>query len=245
MNELFLVGGAVRDKIMGIQPKDMDYVFVLDDEQRAKCSTSEDGYNIMKKHLTDNGYKIFIEHPEYYTLKARFPNSHKEAGLTADFVVARKEIGYTPGTRSPILVLGSLRDDLIRRDFTINSLAEDEDGNVINLFDGVQHISDKILKTPISVDKSFSDDPLRILRAIRFSITKDMFISREMSLAINNFDYNDKMKVVSVERIQAELLKCFKHDTAKALIVLYQYPMLYCYIFDKTPLWLMPTLKLK
>lgn len=244
MNELFLVGGGVRDKIMGIQPKDMDYVFVLDDEQRAKCNTSQEGYGIMKKYLIDNGYDIFIEHPDYYTLKARFPKSHKEADLTADFVLARKEIGYTPGTRSPILVLGSLRDDLIRRDFTINSLAEDEDGNVIDLFRGIQHINDKVLKTPISVDKSFSDDPLRILRAIRFSITKGMSISNEMIYTINGFDYG-KMKVVSVERIQAELLKCFKHSTDKTLTMLYQYPTLCGYVFGETSLWLMPTLKIK
>jgi tRNA nucleotidyltransferase/poly(A) polymerase len=160
--------------------------------------------------------------------------------MVADFVMARKEVGYVEGTRRPILELGTLEDDLIRRDFTVNAMAEDEDGNLIDLFNGQMDLERMILITPLPPKVTFEDDPLRIIRAIRFSITKGFRLSY-LDYFIYNFDYEGKMGVVSIERIREELLKCFKHDTLKTLTILNQNPKLRDYIFKNNILWLKPT----
>ena len=75
--------------------------------------------------------KIFLKTKDCFTVRAMFPKGHKHEGLVADFVMSRKEVGVIPGTRKPILELGTLEDDLIRRDFTVNSLCKDENGNIL------------------------------------------------------------------------------------------------------------------
>jgi tRNA nucleotidyltransferase/poly(A) polymerase len=175
-----------------------------------------------------------------FTIRAKFPSDHKFAKLDADFVMARKEVGYVEGTRRPILELGTLEDDLVRRDFTVNAMAEDEDGNLIDLFNGQLDLQNMILITPQAPKITFEDDPLRIIRAIRFSITKG-FSLRYLDFFIYNFDYEGKMGVVSIERIREELLKCFKHDTLKTLEMLNTSPTLRDYVFKNNILWLKPT----
>ena len=123
----------------------------------------------------------------------------------------------------------------------IYAIAEDIDGTLIDPFNGIDAIKNKILSTPHSCQKSFDDDPLRILRAIRFSITKGFEIPMDMSTIIFWYNYNEKMSVVSTERIREELYKCLKHDTLLTLNILAQYPTLRDYIFTKTKLWLKPT----
>jgi hypothetical protein len=135
----------------------------------------------------------------------------------------------------------TLEDDLIRRDFTLNAMAEDIDGNLIDLFDGRWALENKLLITPLDTKVTFDDDPLRILRAIRFSIVKGFEIPDDMWHDIYHYDYESKMGVVSAERIREELLKCFKHDTLETLEKLRQFTHLKDYIFKKTNLWLKPT----
>ena len=89
--------------------------------------------------------------------------------------------------------------------------------------------------------QTFDDDPLRILRALRFSITKGFVLSSDIHSQIKNYDYDSKMGVVSTERIREELFKCFKYDTLKTLKMLHQYPDLTNYIFSGNTLWLKPT----
>jgi tRNA nucleotidyltransferase/poly(A) polymerase len=81
------------------------------------------------------------------------------------------------GTRKPILELGTLYDDLIRRDFTLNALARDMDGNIIDHFSGLEHLKKGLLVTPLNPMKTMMDDPLRILRALRFSVTRGFEVS--------------------------------------------------------------------
>jgi tRNA nucleotidyltransferase/poly(A) polymerase len=153
-----------------------------------------------------------------FTIRAKFPSDHKFAKLDADFVMARKEVGYVKGTRRPILELGTLEDDLIRRDFTINAMAEDEDGNIIDLFKGMFHLQKRVLVAPQDPNVMLMDDPLRALRALRFALTKDLAIEAKLQHAMKNPDLIFKMQeVVSQERIQAELNKMFKHDPIKTM----------------------------
>ena len=236
MPKIFKVGGCVRDRLLGVDTNDIDFTFVLDNLDR----TVEEGFDIMTKWLEHKEFEIFLSTPECFTIRAKFPKEHKYAGMVADFVMARKEVGYVEGTRRPILELGTLEDDLIRRDFTVNAMAEDEDGNLIDLFNGQMDLERMILITPLAPKVTFEDDPLRIIRAIRFSITKGFRLSY-LDYFIYNFDYEGKMGVVSIERIREELLKCFKHDTLKTLEILNQNPKLRDYIFKNNILWLKPT----
>jgi poly(A) polymerase len=237
MPKLFKVGGCVRDRLLGVKTKDIDFVFVLDNLDK----TVEEGFQEMKSWMENEGFTIFLSVPEMFTIRAKFPKGHKFEGLDADFVMARKEIGYEEGTRRPILELGTLEDDLVRRDFTVNAMAEDEDGNIIDLFNGMDHLKFKILITPLDTNITMSDDPLRLIRALRFSITKDFRISNDIWNELNNFDYDEKMGVVSIERIREELLKCFKHDTLKTLNKLNEFKYLRDYVFKNNLLWLKPT----
>lgn len=239
MFKLYKVGGCVRDRLMGVKTKDIDFVFVISDLSSIK--SVEQGFEMMTSYMVENGFTIFLSTPDCYTIRAKFPLDHKFAGLAADFVLARKEVGYYEGTRRPILELGTLHDDLIRRDFTVNAMAEDEDGNVIDLFGGMTDLNDKLLRTPVDCEITFNDDPLRILRAIRFSITKGFDIHQPMWHVMYHYDYSGKMPVVSDERIREELFKCFKHDTLETLEKLRKFPHLTDYIFRDNKLWLKPT----
>jgi tRNA nucleotidyltransferase/poly(A) polymerase len=238
MAKIYKVGGCVRDKFLGIDSKDIDFTFVCEDSQ-----TVEGGWIEMTSWMRSNDFEIFLETPSCFTVRAKFPKDHKYAGMVADFVMARKEIGYIPGTRQPILELGTLEDDLIRRDFTLNALAEDKDGKIIDLFNGIEALKAGQLITPLDCKKTFDDDPLRILRAIRFCITKGFHMDSYMEGVIRDYDYANKMEVVSMERIREELFKCFKHDTIITLTYLNQYPSLRNYIFGGKELWLKPTME--
>ena len=236
MPKIFKVGGCVRDGLLGVKTKDIDFTFVLDDLNK----TVEQGFQEMEQWMTDRGFTIFLSVPEMFTIRAKFPADHKFAKLDADFVMARKEIGYVEGTRRPILELGTLEDDLLRRDFTVNAMAEDEEGNIIDLFDGKLDLERMVLITPKAPQITFDEDPLRIIRAIRFSITKG-FSLKYLDYYISNYNYEDKMGVVSIERIREELLKCFKHDTLRTLEMLDYFPVLKQYVFKNNVLWLKPT----
>jgi poly(A) polymerase len=240
MPKIFKVGGCVRDELLGLKSKDIDFTFVLDDLNQSV----EEGFVEMTNYLKDNKYEIFLSTPEMYTIRAKFPIGHINEGLVADFVMARREIGYIEGTRKPLLALGRLEDDLIRRDFTLNAMAQDDEGNIIDLFNGKEDLRLGILKTPKDPIITMEEDPLRILRAIRFSITKNFILSEDLYDSIKHFDYS-KMKVVSEERIREELYKCFKHNTYKTLYILRDFILLEEYIFHLSNIWLEPTLKQK
>lgn len=234
------VGGKVRDEFLGLKNKDVDYVAV---------SEQTEGYSIgiifedLRLYLIEKGYTIFLETPHCYTIRATFPKDHTHAGLVADFVLARKEIGYKPGTREPIVVPGTLHDDLARRDFTVNAIAKSMAGEIIDPFDGVKDIKLKLLRTPISGDITFDDDPLRLLRAIRFAVTKGFDISMPIVLIMRDFAYEDKFPVVSQERIREEIYKALHHDTFLTLKLLMKFEKMFNYIFKKTDIWLKPIIE--
>jgi tRNA nucleotidyltransferase/poly(A) polymerase len=237
------VGGKVRDEILGLDSKDVDYVAVPNQSLLDLYTEAEDMFMVLHHYLVSEKFEIFLETPSCFTIRARFPEGHCYQGV-ADFVMARKEVGYISGTRTPIVKPGTLYDDLERRDFTLNALAKDGDGNIIDYFKGLEDLKRGYLRTPLDCTVTFDDDPLRILRAIRFCITKGFWIGPAMDGVIQDYDYENKMGVVSTERIREELFKCFKHDTIKTLKTLHEYPALRNYIFRNNSLWLKPTMEL-
>jgi len=245
MEKLFTfyeVGGKVRDEILGLESKDVDYVAVPNDKLLQDFDTAESMFSMLEQYLKDEKFEIFLVTPDCFTIRAKFPKDHRYSGV-ADFVMARKEVGYVPGTRTPIVKPGTLYDDLERRDFTLNALAKDEDGTIIDYFNGLDHLKFKMLITPLDTNITMNDDPLRLLRALRFSITKGFRISNDIWNELNNFDYDEKMGVVSTERIREELFKCFKHDTIETLKKLEEFKYLRDYIFKNNLLWLKPTME--
>jgi len=244
--KLYECGGKIRDEFLGLKSKDIDYSVVI--EPSKMWGENPDMiivFNLFVDQLKKEGYKIFLETPKMLTIRAKFPENHINSGQDADFVIARKELKYLKDSRTPDVKLGTLRDDLIRRDFTINTLAKDLEGHIIDLFSGQKDLMDRILRTPTDAVISFNNDPLRLLRALRFSITKSLGFSDEIVNAIELFDA-DKLEVVSVERIREELFKMFRFDTEKSLNLLYWLKqrnyMIYQYILN-TGIKLEPTLK--
>ena len=249
--ELYVVGGYVRDKLLGIESKDIDFCFVIN--QLNEQITIDQGFQIMKQWLIDNDFSIFLETPKMLTIRAKF-GSKTDIGFnflsntkqtTADFVLARKESYPDPTTRQPIVEIGTLYDDLERRDFTVNAMAIDSNGKQIDLFNGINDLHNKILKTPINPSITMLDDPLRVLRALRFCITKQFYISEELNDAIINTQVIDKLfNVVSKDRIREELQRMFMYSTTDTINILVTYDKkihnFMSRIFDGD-MWLKPT----
>lgn len=242
--EFYEVGGKVRDEILGLKSKDTDYVAVPHQILINQNISVEEMFDLLVKYLEEENFKVFLITQDCFTIRAKFPENHEYSGV-ADFVMARKELSYIENTRTPIVGVGTLYDDLERRDFTLNALAKKSDGTIIDYFNGLEHLKQGLLVTPLPVEKTFNDDPLRIIRAIRFSITKGFKLSDDIHQSILSYDYKNKMGVVSNERIREELFKCFSFDTLKTLEYLTKYSELANYIFKDNNLWLKPTFELK
>lgn len=240
--KIYQVGGSVRDELMGLKTKDHDFVFCLDDVNKSV----DEGWEEMKACLKLHAFEVFLETKDAFTIRAKFHKNHKYAGMVADFVMARSESGYERGvSRKPNVKLGTLYDDLLRRDFTVNAIAKDDDGTLYDFFNGQEHIKNKILITPIAPEETFLDDPLRILRAIRFMITKDFTISASLTEAMRNPKVVEYFKVVSDDRIKEELMRCFKFNTGNTIVALCDGLReinrdLYDHIFNRD-IWLKPT----
>lgn len=247
MFKMYEVGGCVRDELLGLKSKDIDYVAVPHEAILKDVTSAHEMFKILEDYLRVEGFELFLITPDCFTIRAKFPKDYKYQGV-ADFVMARKEIGYVEGTRQPIVVPGTLYDDLERRDFTLNALAKNENGKIIDYFDGLWALENKLLITPLDAETTMLDDPLRLLRSFRFSITKGFTISPRVWETCLMDSVIDKLeKVVSQERIREEVLKMMKHDTVASLRLLTEIdrinPRITEIMFGRG-MWLKPTMEL-
>lgn len=206
--EVYIVGGYVRDLFLDRHSKDIDFVTVGNGIELAS--------EIAKSFGPKAKLSVF---PNYGTAQVKFKD------LELEFVGARRE-SYSKNSRNPIVENGTLVEDLTRRDFTINAMAvslnKDTYGDLLDPFHGILDLNNGIIKTPTDPDVTFSDDPLRMLRAIRFATQLSFPLSTETD-SLNqskrqNFQLSketieaikknaSRMKIITRERINNELSK--------------------------------------
>ncbi len=186
--EAYVVGGFVRDTMLGRDCKDLDIVVVGDGIALAKA---------VERKINGQGVKVF---KTFGTAMLR----HGEWEL--EFVGARKE-SYQRHSRKPDVERGSLEDDQLRRDFTINALAiglgQHNFGLLLDPFDGMADMRKKTIRTPADPHITFSDDPLRMMRAVRFATELEFDIAPEALEAMKNM--YERLDIVSAERVATEL----------------------------------------
>jgi len=189
--ETYVIGGFVRDLILNRNSPDIDIVTVGNGIELAEIVAKKLGPNIQVSVFKTFGTAML-----------------KYQSLEVEFVGARKE-SYNEDSRKPMVENGTLEEDQNRRDFTINALAiclnKDRFGELIDPFGGIQDITDKIIRTPLEPGITFSDDPLRMMRAIRFA-TQLRFTIEEKTLEAISLN-NNRIHIISKERIGEELNK--------------------------------------
>lgn len=223
--KIYRVGGSVRDSFLGFESKDIDYAV-------------EASYDDMKSYILERG-DIFLEKPEFGTIRCRVN------GEVADYSICRVDGNYSDGRRPDSIKPASIYDDLSRRDFTMNAIAIDEDGNILDPYNGRNHIDNRIIVCVNNTYDRMREDALRMLRALRFSITKQMWLDTEIVEFLCWSDNINLLRNVSTERIREELYKMFSCDTYQTLKVMKSYPYLESFIFEETPIWLKPTMENK
>jgi len=189
---VYIVGGYVRDLLLKRQvPSDIDFVTEANGMELAQAVAASLSPSLKVAVFKNYGTAMF-----------------RYKGLELEFVGARKE-SYAEHSRNPAVEPGTLQDDQQRRDFTINSLAislnEEDFGALIDPFDGLDDLENKILRTPLEPSQTYTDDPLRMMRAIRFASTLQFTIEPDSLAAIQQ--EASRIRIVSMERIMTEFNK--------------------------------------
>ena len=216
--EVYAVGGFVRDRLLNINSKDIDFVTVGDGPALA-----ESVCNALGNEASD--LSIF---KNFGTAMFRYRDFELE------FVGARKE-SYQHHSRKPEVAEGTILDDQLRRDFTINALAiplqGDQKYEIIDPFDGLKHLEERRIITPTDPHQTFSDDPLRMMRAIRFATQLSFNIDQSTLDAIKSM--HQRIEIVSMERIAYELNKIILSPVPSKGFILLDEVMLLPVIFPE------------
>ncbi|MEO7522668.1 MAG: HD domain-containing protein [Ferruginibacter sp.] len=201
--DCYVIGGFVRDKLLGRETKDIDIVCIGDGIALAHRTAEQ--FEIIPQV---NFFKNFGTAQIRLDLSAFNGDLKENACLEIEFVGARKE-SYNYDSRKPAVEAGTLEDDQNRRDFTINALAislnKSNYGTLLDPFGGIADLGNRIIKTPLAPAETFSDDPLRMMRAIRFATQLEFEIEKKTFEAIT--EHAARIKIVSGERIADELNK--------------------------------------
>ncbi|QNJ98350.1 CCA tRNA nucleotidyltransferase [Constantimarinum furrinae] len=216
--ECYVIGGFVRDHLLNRgEAKDIDVVAI------------GSGIDLARKTA-----QLLHEKPKVSVFKTYGTAMLRTQGLEIEFVGARKE-SYNRDSRNPVVEDGTLEDDQNRRDFTINALAislnEGSYGELLDPFHGIEDLENKIIRTPLDPDITYSDDPLRMLRAIRFATQLNFTIEKESLDAIAR--NKDRIEIISKERIVDEINKILMADVPSKGFALLHKTGLLPYIFPE------------
>ncbi len=188
--DVYIVGGYIRDLILGRQKNEIDFLVI------------GNGPAYAEKFAASLGIKKIDIFKNFGTAHFRYHDYDLE------FVGSRKE-SYDKSSRKPVVTPGSFKEDIDRRDFTINTLAvsvnKNTFGTLTDLFNGLNDIYNRTIKTPLDPRVTFDDDPLRIMRAYRFASQLNFTVDENINSAANQL--KDRLKIVSRERITDEFLK--------------------------------------
>ena len=221
--QFFEVGGAVRDSLMGLDSKDVDFSVVA---EPGRFTTAAEAFAALEAHLTEQGFKVFESRPEFLTIRAQVAPGHPLQARTkvADFVLARKDGPYSDGRRPDFVLPGSLKDDVFRRDFGINALCRDIEGNLIDLVGGLEDLQNQALRFVGDPQERIAEDGLRVMRCFRFHITKGFSVAEETWEVCTSEFGAEMLGKVAAERIREELNKMFRANTLHSLRLLGELP---------------------
>ena len=192
--EFYLVGGSVRDQILGRKVKDRDYVVL-----------TAMSFDELAAAMERAGATIFVRKPEFLTIRARFEGEVFDVAfprIDGEYVDGRHPTSVTPAQ--------SLREDAARRDFTINAMSRGSDGELGDFFGGERDLEMRIIRAVGNPHERFREDALRILRAIRFAATLKFDIAAETHLAMTQEAQG--LVGISADRIRDELNKALLAD---------------------------------
>jgi len=233
--QIFEVGGSLRDQAIGIEnPPDRDF-----------CAVTTSGWKELLAWANNSMDKVFQVKEEFFTIRGLIG---KDA---IDIVMCRKDGFHSDGRRPDSVEPGTLMDDLARRDFTMNAMARLVDatnltpvGPIIDPFNGIRDLFNGQIVCVGNTRDRIKEDNLRLLRAIRFAITKNLQLSDKLKFTINTMrPWVELAENVSEDRIRQEMLKMFKFDTVKSIEFLTRHcdPYSLKALFEKTNIWLKPT----
>lgn len=234
------VGGAVRDSMLGLDSKDVDFVAV----PTVQFDTADEAFSALVNHLKETGFKVFLETPQFFTVRAQVPDGHslKLRTNVADFVLARRDGPSSDGRRPDFVLPGTLFDDLQRRDFTVNAMAI-LNGELVDPFDGKDDLNSNLLRFVGNPTDRIAEDGLRVMRALRFHVTKGFDVDADSWDAINSDFAAEMLSRVSVERVRDELDRMFAANTVQTMETLSDLRRSLKRAIFRDNLTLMPTLK--
>lgn len=242
--KLFLVGGSVRDHVLGRQAKDYDF------------AVEAPSFDDMQRDLKGMGLVTWQSRPAFVTLRGALPygslagsfnfepNPSRDAELVpADFTLCRTETMYSDMRHPDTVTPSDILTDLTRRDFTMNAMAMTEAGTIIDPHEGARSISDMILRCVGDPAKRFTEDPLRMLRALRFMVTLDMAVGANVYDALCDPNLTQNLSSLPVERVREELNRALVHDWFRTMQSLtYHYANMGSVLRrDFEPLWFRAT----
>jgi tRNA nucleotidyltransferase (CCA-adding enzyme) len=239
--KLYLVGGAVRDHVLGRATKDYDFAVEARD------------YNEMIAELiTHYGITIWQERKEFGIVRGRVHGSSlggfggmvpQNAWVDADFTLCRTDGPYSDSRHPDYVLPTTITGDLARRDFTMNAMAMTADGDLLDPWSGKVDLGLRMLRAVGDPVERFTEDPLRMLRAVRFSVCLDLYVQGATAAAMSNPVLVNNLDRVVVDRVREELHRALRHDWWRTMELLTgPYQRLGWELRKQFPgLWLSPT----
>lgn len=219
---MFPVGGWVRDGILGVESKDLDVTVV-----------HPDGLASLADALESEGFGVHHVAEETFTCRARLPENLREIFDTGDIdvVLARVDGPSSDGRHPDWVRPGTLMDDLARRDFTVNAIAMDHDGSLIDPFDGAADIAARRLRFVGDPMQRIREDALRVLRALRFEVSKGFEMDADTFDAVNSELAAEMLAALPIERVDTEVSRLLQADSLAGMALLLQVDNLHDAIF--------------